>query len=414
MYVTKKKERRETMSTCIVTLHGIGFQSAPIEGINNSGYADALHHHLYRAKGMSALLSDDPKRTHPQPGDNGAIYVESRWRMGGNGPASHEEGLKRLGTWSEDGRSVIKDDAPLYSAGKSVAHIALVYSNLEPRGDDVGAAFITAAMALLGAASYVSIRGEGQLLKDVTALFGKRGTSLPDDQLPLSSTPRQDLTTSHKKVQPAQIGPQPSFMSSLVNDVACYVCYNEERERVRSFVREALTRLAYRDDVDKIILNTHSNGTVIAFDVLRHLSVETTNKIQAFVTAGSPLRKYVDLFDWGNQIQCPYQVKPWYNFYDPYDLVADLLDPPKKWHLGNTVELTNTKLFSRIDLNSEVPSYIDVCDLPVNNVKNSRGTGLIAHNYWDNKVDFVPQLSQIVSAIVADKPIVEYKDRIAV
>jgi len=142
--------------------------------------------------------------------------------------------------------------------------------------------------------------------------------------------------------------------------------------------------------------------------------VQTTDKIQAFVTAGSPLRKYVDLFDWGNQIQCPYQVKPWYNFWDPCDPVADQLDPPKNWHLGNALKPANAKLFSRIDLNSETPFFIDVCDQQVDNVKNSPGGGLIAHNYWDNGKDFVPRLARIVCAIVAGEPVLESKESIAV
>jgi surfactin synthase thioesterase subunit len=82
-----------------------------------------------------------------------------------------------------------------------------------------------------------------------------------------------------------------------------YICHNEERERVRSFVYEALMRLACREDVDSIVLNTHSNGAVVAFDVLRYLPQEVTTKIKAFVTAGSPLRKYVDLVHWACQCE---------------------------------------------------------------------------------------------------------------
>jgi hypothetical protein len=381
------------MGTCIVTLHGIGFQSAPTPGEDNSGYADSLHNHLYHAAGMSAILSDDPQRTRQQPGDNGAVYVQSCWQVGENDPISHEEGMKRLGKWSEDGQAIMREDAPLFADGKSVAHVALVYSNLEAQGNDVGTAFITAAMSLFGAASYTSIGGMGRLLSDATMVMLKQHNAPPDEQLSVSFQPRADLTANHK-VQVATVARQPSFISSLVNDVACYVCQNEERERVRSFVRESLMRLAYRDDVDKIILNTHSNGTVIAFDVLRHLPIQVTNKIKAFVTAGSPLRKYVDLFDWGNQIQCAYQIEPWYNFWDQYDPVGDPLDPPKDWHLSDPIQLSQVKLFSRIDPNSEQSSSIEVHDLQVDNVTHSYGT-LQAHNYWDNVTDFVPQLAKI-------------------
>ena len=70
------------------------------------------------------------------------------------------------------------------------------------------------------------------------------------------------------------------------------------RQRVRSFVTEALLRLAHRTDVDGIIVNSHSQGTVVAFDVLRDFPVVDKDRIQALVTAGSPLRKYVDLGIW--------------------------------------------------------------------------------------------------------------------
>ena len=184
--------------------------------------------------------------------------------------------------------------------------------------------------------------------------------------------------------------------------MASYICHNEERERVRSFVYEALMRLAYREDVDNIILNTHSNGTVIAFDVLRHLPEEVTNKIKAFVTAGSPLRKFVDLFNWGSKIQTLYPFKPWYNFWDPRDPVANPLNPPGSWRLGDKIVPSNETLFNGIDLDNEEPFWIKVEDLEVNNVANSRGGGLQAHNYWDNEVEFVKQLCGIVRAIASN------------
>jgi len=164
-------------------------------------------------------------------------------------------------------------------------------------------------------------------------------------------------------------------------------------------------RLAYRDDVDSIVLNTHSNGTVIAFDVLRYLPQEATTKIKAFITAGSPLRKFVDLFHWGNQTQCLYAVEPWYNFWDRRDPVADPLDPPISWRVGDRIVPSVEKLFSRLDLNNEEPCWIKVDDREVDNVVKSTGGGLQAHNYWDNEEQFVTQLADIVRA-TASNPLV--------
>ena len=81
------------------------------------------------------MLSDDPNRTtnRNQPGDNGPIYVQSHYRDA-QGRPSREEGLKRLGTWSDDKQSIHIEDAPLVAKDAndgSISHVALVYSNLQ-------------------------------------------------------------------------------------------------------------------------------------------------------------------------------------------------------------------------------------------------------------------------------------------
>ena len=382
--------------TCLVTLHGIGFQQTPQDGVDNSGYADPLHLNLKKC--LKEKLSDDPGRKRSKPGDNGVIYVQSRW-ADEQGKASSEPGMKRLGVWCNDKQHVDTTGAPLVANDEPVSHIALIYSNLEPIGPEVGAALITLGMSLFSASHYASVSGLLHLaLTDGLALLGHHTAH---DQEPTSSRPRTDLGPRHVKPlgRDGQATPPPvpglwGALTDLADDVACYVCYNEERERVRSFVHEALKRLACREDVDKIVLNAHSNGTVIAFDVFRHLPEEVTSKIKAFVTSGSPLRKYVNLFHWGNQIQSLYPVKPWYNFLDRCDPVADPLNPPISWRVGDQIVASEEKLLSRIDLNSEAPCWIEVQDLPVDNIEKSRGGGLQAHNYWDNEDQVVSQLAR--------------------
>ncbi len=114
------------------------------------------------------------------------------------------------------------------------------------------------------------------------------------------------------------------------------------------------------------------------------------------MTAGSPLRKYVDLFDWGTEVQCLYPFQPWYNFWDPFDPVADRLDPPASWHLGDDIVSSDKKLLSRIELNCEQSSYLKVCDIRVSNIEHSYSGGLRAHDYWNNKPEFVHALARIV------------------
>ncbi len=395
--------------TCLVTLHGIGFEQPPQPGLKNSGYADLLHEHLNKCLGT--MLSDDPNRERAQRGENGAIYVASRWKDA-TGTVSREEGLKRLGSWSEDMQHIETKDAPLTANGERISHVALVYSNLEPTGPEVGAALYALATSLFSVSHYAHASGLLHMaLTDIQAMFGHHTAAA--GQTIASSRPRTDLDsrlTNHQRHQKQQkhqgqaaTPPPPGLMEALRNledDVACYICHNEERERVRNLVSEALLRLAYRDDVDEIVLNTHSNGTVIALDVLRRLPPFAAAKIKAFITAGSPLRKYVELFSWGQQIECLNPIKPWFNFWDECDPVADPLEPPITWLRGDEIiSPYDPKLFGLIDPNSGTLSNIEVKDINVNNVDNSSGGGLQAHNYWDNEKQFVKQLADIVRTI---------------
>ena len=73
-------------------------------------------------------------------------------------------------------------------------------------------------------------------------------------------------------------------------------------------------RLACRHDVEHLVIKTHSNGTVIGFDALRRLPYELGRKLALFVTAGSPLRKHVELFSWGGEVGTLRAVDGWTNF----------------------------------------------------------------------------------------------------
>ncbi len=133
-----------TPHICLVTLHGIGFEQPPIYAPGATypkvaGYADDLHAKLSKCLNQHApLLSDDPHRLRRQPGENGAIYVESIWPSTNPGVASsYEAGRSRLGTWDPDQPLKIISDtveglpAKLYDDTGRIAHIALVYSKEE-------------------------------------------------------------------------------------------------------------------------------------------------------------------------------------------------------------------------------------------------------------------------------------------
>ena len=48
---------------------------------------------------------------------------------------------------------------------------------------------------------------------------------------------------------------------------------------------------------------------------------------------------------------------------------------------------------------SQVP--VTVTDIEVNNLENSSGGGLQAHNYWDNKEQFITQLAELLNNTAA-------------
>jgi hypothetical protein len=384
------------MVTCIVTIHGIGFQTPPNDDQGVPGYADALHAHLKDVLG-SDILGDDPQRRN---GVRGPVYVHSTWPPGSR---RIEGGLDRLGTWERDARpGRVTTDQPLVDANQPVAHVALVYANLEERVSALGPLGVITEMSLFRLGRYGTPWGVGSMLmSDWRALTGG---GKPCPQATPSLQPRRvvRLGPGSADRQTIEIVPQAgglwATLVQLENDVGAYVTRDELRQRVRSFVNESLMRLMYRPDVDGIIVNAHSQGTVVAFDVVRDFAVVAIDQIKALVTAGSPLRKYVNLFTWASEMGCVYGIDQangtWTNFWDPRDPVADGLTNATVGKLGE-------ELFRAIDPETgQVATYSRLRDVKVDNLAFSCGGGLQAHNYWDNTQEFVPELARIARSAV--------------
>jgi hypothetical protein len=205
------------------------------------------------------------------------------------------------------------------------------------------------------------------------------------------------------------------MLQALEDDIATYIARNELRERVRGFVEDALLKLLDRDDdVSAIVVNGHSQGTVLCWDVLCRLpfTAWTTNRdpragrIPQFVTAGSPIRKYVDMFAWGEQVG---ELAPvlrsgamaWSNFCDPRDPVADPLNPPATWRPGQPwdepTEPDGGLLIARDNEDGSL-HHVPITDRSVSNVEHSAGGGLQAHDYWNNTTEFVRPLADLLSS----------------
>jgi hypothetical protein len=380
--------------TCIVTIHGIGFQTTPDDVHGISGYADQLHRNMRRHVDTS-IVGDDPQR--PQ---GGPVYVQSDWP-----PDSRrsEAGLKRLGTWTSfNPRTIDATGMELTTGASQFAHVALVYSHLEDQGSNIGSLLEGTAKAACGHAHYASVMGISRLIfHDAWAMVSHQ-----DAREPEAAGMRVRTDQSRAPRDPTGLF---ATVRQLEEDVTTYVCRNDLRERVRAFVREALLRLAYRDDVAGIIVNAHSQGTVLAFDVLRELPPVAAEKVRGFITAGSPLRKYVDLFAWGNEVGSLAMAPAgtWVNFFDPQDPVADPLHPPAQWRPGAGPDSfpAAESLLRATDPETGVVTPTLVIDRAVDNMAHSEGGGLQAHNYWDNDREvIVPLIEESRRMALAAEP----------
>jgi len=389
---------------CLLTIHGIGFEEPPHDGI--PGYADSLHEHLSKKLDKS-ILGDDPLRSRSQRGQNGPIYIQSFWPPGSE---NMEPELARLGNWDDQhGKLIDISKVPLAENGARIVHIALVYSHLEGKKPRLEPLFHIIAMGAFSLRHYARTRIMNVLrivFSSIPTLFKHQPQTQDGRSAQPSLRVRSDSEVWHARGSPTGLF---TIIKQLENDVAAYVCFNDRRERVRSFVREAIFRLAYREDVAGIVVNAHSNGTVVAFDVLRELPPDAAAKVLGFITAGSPLLKYTDLFHWGNEVGSIQRIKTWMNFCDPNDPVADPLNLPDSQHSHKKHRWMKKShayhhwLYQSIDPRTGHPTDVDIANPPVDNVKNSLGGGLQAHNYWDNDPDFIQQLVRFLQQLVASE-----------
>jgi hypothetical protein len=356
--------------------------------------------------------------------------VQSSYPLPISGIRSREEGMKRLGTWSiSDPNEIDITHAPLAHRGASIAHVALVYSALEGSGVQVVPSTITLFMALssLLRGNYDSIFHllkmfwmDGYFLQRFFAQAHARNGTWPDGQnlaahetngaSACSLCVRQDggvqtVLGQRKSLFGAQRSVAPDAINvvsmQLQNDVAMYICANNMREQIRNFVLGALQRLACRQDVSSIVINAHSNGSVIALDALRSLHPHSASKIKAIITAGSPLRKYATLFTWGQSLEMLHPIPVWKNFWDPHDFIADPLQPCFEWHRNkNPLPDQLTGLYWAVDPETGKKTPLPVEDIRVDNAAAiPYDHGLMVHNYWDNQKEFIPRLAACLSEV---------------
>jgi hypothetical protein len=380
----------------LLTIHGVGYQRAPTSIAASDGYADALHESL--RSHLRGVLGDDPFRT--TVGGRGPVYVQSNFPPLSN---ATEPGVRRVGNWTASG-AIDSSEAPLATAGSRVAHVAFVYSGLEEHEGDTPALLGVDVPVVSGISEGAARSGIARMaLSDLEALRVGGATAGPPSP---SLRPRAD-TSMHRGIvdrllsRPATAGI--GMLRTVEDDVAAYVLRNEHRERVRSFVRDATSRLLARQDVDGVVVNCHSNGTVIGFDLCAALSPPSARRVCALITSGSPLRKYVDLFDWGRDVgNLRLMTGTWTNFWDLSDPIADPLNPPPGWKRGQSVPLGSQAFFIVRDPETGGEAAMAITDVLVDNVRDSAGGGLRAHNYWDNGA-FSAHAARILTATLESR-----------
>jgi hypothetical protein len=402
-------------TVCLITIHGIGFQRAPGDA-GPDGYADLLHEHLsakLRELGADELLSDDPYRQAGrggQAGKFGAIYVQSEYRVAGTGPESVEEGLRRLGVWTTGDRRQGSDEVvpgeigQLTEPGRRIAHIALVYAHPENRAfQHLGAATETFAKTVASALNYGSPWDIAHMFLADIKVAGGSGPPGPISLRPRARPHRARTSLRRTNDDPSNPPGVLGVIRALEEDISTYVCRNDLRENVRGFVREALLRLCSRQDVDILIINAHSQGTTVAFDVLRTLPPWVFSKIRVVMTSGSPLRKYATLYTWGTQWRTPTgepgALPKWLNFFDRHDIVSEPLRP-LHWEPGSEADPTtlDAGLFQLLDDSGAQQAYA-IQDIEVFNTNNSPRGGYPPHNYWDNQKDWIPTVAERLRTI---------------
>ena len=129
-------------------------------------------------------------------------------------------------------------------------------------------------------------------------------------------------------------------------DLSRYYEEDDIKDKLRSLLREALD--PHLNNGERIMLISHSMGTIIAYDVLREIGKDNpSHRLAHFVTIGSPLGLphvvHMAREEWG-MLRTPSIVDRWTNFADRRDPVAFDV------HLADDYEANDRSVKVRDDL----------------------------------------------------------------
>jgi hypothetical protein len=155
----------------------------------------------------------------------------------------------------------------------------------------------------------------------------------------------------------ARLGGSIITAADQAHDVANYVSNNGVRLAIQQRLSDKLFEVQEQFPEATVILGSHSQGTIIAYDVLRLNGAQLPN-VLTWVTMGCPLAWYLSFGRWGNERLGIQPGIAWPNLYDPYDIVGRQLTGLVPW-------------------DAPLPQDITV---------DNRAQELDAHDHWSNPV----------------------------
>jgi hypothetical protein len=138
------------------------------------------------------------------------------------------------------------------------------------------------------------------------------------------------------------------LLSKGLGDLSAYALDPAQSHRIRSTIETDIRYFAQKDEVGKIHIFAHSQGTPITFETLfHHLPDEDRTKIKTYVTIGSVLSHYYDIAPMLDQVSTPSRFRKraypttfaedflWFNFWNLADNVTEFygLDRYEKSHI---------------------------------------------------------------------------------
>jgi len=150
------------------------------------------------------------------------------------------------------------------------------------------------------------------------------------------------------------------------HDVAGYVSNNGLRTQILNRLATKLYELHDRYSQATLILGSHSQGTMVSYDVLRMVGSRLP-RLGTWITMGCPLAWYANAAKWGRDILDVSPSVTWINYFDDQDPVGKALLPLVPWPAPS-------------------PQDIDV---------DNTGHGLNPHDHWHN-----PTVIQNYAALV--------------